>query len=115
MESKDREFAIEVLAELEQLMTYKNEIPDRIVRSTDPDNLYKIRKGWFTSVRVLLSMTQKNKLVGLTLGDGIRLLVERIDAELSPGENNPTEGHIRHASRIVTQTIRSLRNLLKQE
>ena len=33
---------------------YRGEIPDRIIHSDAPDNLFKVRRGWFTSLRIIL-------------------------------------------------------------
>ena len=29
---------------------WKDAIPDRVVHSSDPDNQYKVRKGWFVAI-----------------------------------------------------------------
>lgn len=81
---------------------WKDEIPDRVIHSNEPDNLYKVRRNWFTGVvadveNLLIegSITNGNKRAAA------EQLLDRFTSEEFRDQELTTAEDIQTANRLI--------------
>ncbi len=92
-----------ILQILERLKKdYKDEIPSEIVRSTDEDNKYKIRRGWFQALvgalnRFCLVMNNEEKPFKKEIEDFIK--------EITQKTNEFSSADIEKANKLIDKIL----------
>ena len=81
---------------------FKDEVPDRIVHSCDPDNRYKIRTGWFVGVRAdVCNLLRDGKIVDIAERAAAEELVERFSSDEWVQRDYNTPEDIAEANRLL--------------
>jgi hypothetical protein len=86
---------------------YKDEIPQRIVHSTDKDNKYKCRSAWWQSIDSRLSLLRRENLLSKDLDIVYDAVYNQHETHLR--ENGLTRAEdIAAANALITKIIASL-------
>ncbi len=108
-----REIATDALPLLHSLLNdHSAEIPEKIVRSTDPNPFYKVRKAWFASIRNILGALMN---VGIISREDPKMAAfdKEVVEPLSNSDQLTTAEHIRRGDEIIRWAQGELRTLLQ--
>lgn len=95
------------IKQLRELYTWSDEIPDRILNSTDEDNKYKVRKAWWTAIILNLgdAIRYSHKLYeNNTLIRKVYIFTKKYQRDLEG--RNPTSKDIRDANSLLQEFFR---------
>ncbi len=87
-------------------MTYKDEIPDRIVHSPNPDSYYKVRKNWWYGVELTIDIgIERGEFTNPKLVEEMqRFLAKYFNTEFGNPNTLTTAEDIQVANELISRT-----------
>lgn len=81
---------------------WKDEIPDRVIHSSDNDNKFKVRRNWFQAVvGTVESLVDTGQIKGSTKLRAANELMDTFTAEEFIQQDLTTPGDINNANRLI--------------
>jgi hypothetical protein len=84
---------------------FSEEIPKRIIHSTDPDNRYKVRAAWFTCVSAYLSLGMRKGFISDELRERAQEFIDYCASDQFHYQPRRSLADIERANMVINKVV----------